>query len=525
MSEKKQPMEDELHRLRRENSLLVKALNAPGNIMFFTLDRNYNYTSFNRAHQMHIKRTWGADIFSGMNILELFDSPEDLATAKKHFDRALGGESYILKRKYPEHNGKEQFYENTYSPLIEAGEVVGVCVFAHDITKWSEKEKYQDIFENALEGIFRSTPEGRFIDANQEMARILGYTSPQDLLGSISSISNQLYCNPGERDRVMNLLRKHGLVKDFVTTMFTKTGDTIWVEFNARCAKNKQGQTLYVEGKLTDVSQRKQAEAEAERRRQQTIQAEKMTSLGLLVTGVAHEINNPNSYLTLNLPLIRDMWKDSQTILEEYYRENGDFVLGGLEYSEVRMQMPPLLNEMIQGAARINAIVSQLKDYARQSRDGELEDVDLNRVVDDSMTFVRHKIKHSARTFEFNRRENLPMVQGNMQRLMQVFINLVVNACEAIQPEDGRITITTMVRTAPQGKEALIQIQDNGCGIDPEDLHFIQDPFYTTKRDQGGTGLGLSISATIMRQHQGRLEFDSGPEGTAARMIIPVQEG
>ncbi|XPV75720.1 MAG: ATP-binding protein [Desulfovibrio sp.] len=515
-------LKNDLHQIRG-------LVDAPRNIMLFSFDPEYRYISYNQAHYEFVKHNWGIIIHKGMNVLDIFVDEKERQSARDHFDKVLQGESYLLKRKYKKRKGETIFYENTYIPVIEDGVITAATVFAHDITQWSEQkeewQKFRSIFDKALEGIFRSTVQGRFIEANREMARILGYDSPEELMQSVTDISSQLYCDPEARDTVFNILREEAVVKDFHTRMYKKDRTPIWVEFNARCERNKKGKTVFVEGKLTDITARKEAEKQAEARRQQLIQSEKMASLGVLVAGVAHEINNPNSYLTLNLPLLKDVWNGAQSILDEYSEDNGDFVLGGLEYSELRDHLPYLLNEMIEGAARIKDIVSRLKDYSRQNPEDGREYVELSEVIKGALTFVRHRIKSSGARFELIMPEKAPYLEVNPQRLIQVLINLIINGCEALPQENGQLTVTLDTKFNPTQNisYARISVEDNGCGIPAENLKLIEDPFFTTKRDTGGTGLGLSISSSIMRDHDGALDFTSSPDGgTKATMLIPI---
>ncbi len=529
--------DDLLTRLReaeRKNRLLARELDdlrtlvdTPRNVMLFSFDLNYNYIAFNQAHREFVKHNWNLDIHPGMHVFDILPDPEERAASRRNFDRVLAGESYILRRRYRKPKGETGFYQNTYVPILKGGEILGATVFAHDITEWSEREeegkKYRAIFEKALEGIYRSTAGGRFLEANREMARILGYTSPEDLMASITNISQQLYCDPADRERVFSILRRDGVVKDFETRMRRKDHSEIWVEFNARIEKDANNRTVFIEGKLTDITARKQAERKAELRRQKMIQADKMASLGVLVAGVAHEINNPNSFLTLNLPLLRDVWTDALTLLDEYGKEHGDFVLGGLEFSELRQQMPLLLQGMEEGSARIKEIVSRLKDYSRQRPEGERETTDLNNVAAGALSFVRHKLKNAAPGYIIRLAPEPVLVEADPQRLIQVLINLLVNACEALPPSGGHITLHVLTRWGEDAAWAGVEVADNGCGIDSMDLKYIQDPFFTTKREQGGTGLGLSISTAIMHDHGGRLEFETAPDkGTTARMLLPL---
>lgn len=515
------------HALTRELHDLRALIDTPLNVMLFSFDLNYNYIAFNQAHREFVKHNWNLDIHPGMHVFDILADAEERAASRRNFDRVLAGESYILRRKYRKPRGEVGFYQNTYVPLVHGGEILGAVVFAHDITEWSEREeegrKYRAIFEKALEGIYRSTAAGRFLEANREMARILGYDSPEDLMDSVTNIGRQLYCDPDDRERVFSIIRREGVIKDFETRMRRKDGSEIWVEFNARSEKDEEGRTVFIEGKLTDITARKDAERKAELRRQKMIQADKMASLGVLVAGVAHEINNPNSFLTLNLPLLRDIWADALHVLDDYQDEHGDFVLGGLEYSELRQQMPLLLQGMVDGSERIKDIVSRLKDYSRQRPEGEREATDLNNVVAGALAFVRHKLKQAAPGYLVRLAPEPTLVEADPQRMIQVLINLLVNACEAVPVSGGEITVQVLSRHGEDQAWAGVEVRDNGCGIDPLDLKYIQDPFFTTKREQGGTGLGLSISSAIMHDHGGRLEFSSRPgQGTTVRMLLPM---
>ncbi|MFC6670808.1 sensor histidine kinase [Marinobacterium aestuariivivens] len=253
----------------------------------------------------------------------------------------------------------------------------------------------------------------------------------------------------------------------------------------------------------------------------QLIQADKMTSLGILVSGVAHEINNPCSLLLLNLPVLRDAYHDAREVLEEHYQSHGDFELGGLEYSRMRDEIPLMLDEMLEGTQRIKRIVGDLKDFARQG-DAELnESLDLNQVVRTAIRLVDNSIRSATGRFEVDYGSELPAVRGNGQRIEQVVINLILNACQALQSTEQGIFLHT--RFHPETGRVLLEVRDQGCGIDAESMSRLTDPFFTTRRECGGTGLGLSVSAGIVREHGGSLDFESTPgQGTRVTLALPA---
>lgn len=263
---------------------------------------------------------------------------------------------------------------------------------------------------------------------------------------------------------------------------------------------------------------------EQQLQQQQLIQADKMTSLGILVSGVAHEINNPSSLLLLNLPILKDVYQDAEDILEAHYHEHGDFLIGGLEYSRMRDEIPPMLDDMLTGTHRIRRIVDDLRDFARQEPTDLSETVDLNDVVATAIRLVDNTISKSTQHFKVEYADKLPCFEGNAQRIEQVVINLIINACQALESTDNGISVRTFYLA--QENMLKFEICDQGRGIDPEHLPHLSDPFFTTKREQGGTGLGLSVSFSIVQEHSGTLTYNSKlTQGTCVTLSLPAIKG
>jgi polar amino acid transport system substrate-binding protein len=273
-----------------------------------------------------------------------------------------------------------------------------------------------------------------------------------------------------------------------------------------------------------EVAERKRALDELKLHQDKLIQADKMSSLGILVSGVAHEINNPNGLILLNMPILREVYRDAEEVLESHYRDQGEFSLGGLPYSRMRNEVPCLLEEMQEGANRIKRIVEELKDFARQDTSPASDTVDFNAVIQAAVRLVDSSIRSACNHFETRYGSALPPIRGNAQRIEQVAVNLILNACQALPAPERRISLETC---HDQRTEAvMLRITDEGNGIAPEHIPHLTDPFFTTKRESGGTGLGLSVSATIVKEHGGTLEFDSAPgTGTTVTLTLPPAGG
>ncbi len=274
-----------------------------------------------------------------------------------------------------------------------------------------------------------------------------------------------------------------------------------------------------------EVEKRKQAADELKRQQQQLVQADKMAALGILVSGMAHEINNPTGLILLNLPTLSRAVADITPILVSHYQASGDFMVGGLPYSQMRSEVPAMIDEMHEAALRIKRIVEDLKHFSRQSDvpfDGE---VDVNAVVQTAIRLVLNTLKKATKHYTIQPADFLPPVKGNTQRLEQVVVNLILNAAQALPDSEKGVRVST--RFEPATKSVIIEVRDEGIGIPAEHMRHLLDPFFTTKRETGGTGLGLAISDGIVREHGGSMAFESEPgKGTTVAVRLPaVEEG
>ncbi|WP_207681775.1 cache domain-containing protein [Desulfonema magnum] len=267
-------------------------------------------------------------------------------------------------------------------------------------------------------------------------------------------------------------------------------------------------------------TEKKRAEEQARLRQEQLFHAAKMVSLGTLVSGVAHEINNPITSVMLNTPTLQKVWDSVLPILDEHCRTKGEFRVGNMDYTRIRERIPFLLSSIEDGVRRVKEIVTDLKDFARD-KPAEMSDViHVNDVTQKAIGLVSNLIKKSTDNFSTHYTADLPAFRGNAQRIEQVVINLLVNACQSLRDSQGAISVSTGYDA--ESECVFIHIRDEGTGIPQDVIQRITDPFFTTKRDSGGTGLGLAISERIMQDHCGTLEFISASgKGTTVRACFP----
>ena len=277
--------------------------------------------------------------------------------------------------------------------------------------------------------------------------------------------------------------------------------------------QNKEGQVERVLEVCRDITLHKQLES-------QLIQSYKLASLGKLVAGVAHEINNPNTFILGNLKIIQEAFEDIFPILDTHFSDHHDEKIARLHYDVFKENISVLINDMIEGANRTNQIVLDLRNFARKDGESLSDMVDINHVIETHLIFTQKHIKKQA-NIEYDLNHDVPKFTGSIQRLEQVLMNIVINASQAVENGFGVITIKTDYDKP--AKEVVIKISDNGKGMDETTQKNIFDPFFTTKRDKGGTGLGLSISYGIIKDHGGKIDVDSKlGTGTTFTIRIPA---
>ncbi|MGL1903386.1 MAG: PAS domain S-box protein [Fibrobacterales bacterium] len=268
-----------------------------------------------------------------------------------------------------------------------------------------------------------------------------------------------------------------------------------------------------------DISAHKEYEAREKVQQEQLRQADKMASLGILVSGVAHEINNPNNLVMLNAAFLQKVWQDVIPVLDDVVVQDPDLRLNNLQYRQVRDKFAELLKSISMGSDRIKGIVHSLKEFVRVDT-GRLDGkVVINTVVKEAVMIVQNVVSNSTDHFNVKYASTEIVVKGNAQQIEQVVINLLTNACQALTQRTQVIEVIIEC----EGSDAVISVIDEGSGMSRETLKKIKDPFFTTNRDHGGTGLGLSVSHTIVEAHSGMLQYESIlGKGTRAYVRLPL---
>jgi len=298
-----------------------------------------------------------------------------------------------------------------------------------------------------------------------------------------------------------------------------------WVEVNAVPLRDSNQDIIGSLSVTRDITEDKRAKEKARQQELQLMQANKMTALGTLVAGVAHEINNPNQTIQINSGLLMQAWEDAQTILDAHVSAHGPIKLGGLQYEGLQGAHTDLINDIQIGAEQIKIVVDRLRTFARPY-DGihdniEGASIQLNDAVESAIALLRHVIRKGTDRFHTNLEDNLPALQGNRQQIQQIVINLVLNALEALPDRAHGIRVDTRLNAEQSCVE--LRVRDEGTGINSEDLDQIMEPFFTTKREQGGTGLGLAIIHSLLQDQGGTIQFESEPgKGTLVVVCLPV---
>lgn len=280
--------------------------------------------------------------------------------------------------------------------------------------------------------------------------------------------------------------------------------------------------STYIVGAWQDVTEDKRVRQEGELRLQQMMQTHKLTALGEVVAGVAHEINNPISFIAYNVPVLEEIWSNVEAILTDNKATHDVWKRKGLSQQDVFQHMREIIQAFKIGGNRINRIISHLKEFSRSDETTRKKPVAIQDVIQGALIIVGGQVRTTVSKIDLKIAENIPPTYGHFQKIEQVITNLMMNAHQAI--EEGRKgQMIVRCRHIERLNAVVVDIEDNGKGMEREIVDHIFDPFFTTRREKGGTGLGLSISYGLVKEHNGIIGVDSRPGlGSRFSIFLPV---
>jgi PAS domain S-box-containing protein len=417
---------------------------------------------------------------------------------------------------------------------------------AHERLRESE-QRLQAILDNTTAVVYLKDTESRFLLINSRFETLFHITRTQVVGKSNHDLFPREWADAFRANDLKVLESKQALEFEEAVPQDDGMHTYISIKFPLFTAT---GLVYGVCGISTDITERKRAEeqlrrqnallqemAQSEREahealwkaQTQMVQAEKLAALGQLVAGVAHEINNPLSFVTNNVAVLQRDVRALRELVDVY--QGVESTLQAIQPAAAarardlaeRIDLPytlqnldGLMTRSRDGLRRIQHIVKDLRDFARLD-ESEVQEVDLNAGIESTINIIRGQAKNEQVALELDL-QPLPRVTCYPAKINQVVLNLVANAVDACAP-GGKVTIGTRPRT----KGIEIFVADTGCGIAPGIRERIFDPFFTTKAQGKGTGLGLSISYGIVQAHGGSIELETEPQhGTCFRVQLPL---
>jgi PAS domain S-box-containing protein len=349
------------------------------------------------------------------------------------------------------------------------------------------EDKYRAIFDNAIEGIFQTTADGGYISANSKLARIYGYASPEELINTLRHIECQLYVDPCRRYEFVRLMEAHDEIVDFESQVYRRDGAIIWISENARAIRDREGNLLYYEGTVEDITERKQAKA---------LQAEKEAAVAAsqaksaFLAHMSHEIRTPLNGVIGMLQLVADTrLSDQQSRYLGIARTSADNLLA-------------LINDVLD-LSKIEAGKLEL----------EVLEFGLAELLDEAIEQFSHRACGQGLELSCRIDPDVPrQVRGDPKRLRQVIVNLLGNALKFTQR--GQVALRAELVSSTRERASIrLSVRDTGIGIPPDRQHRLFAPFSqvdtSTTRKYGGSGLGLAISRQLVELMGGQMGVES----------------
>jgi PAS domain S-box-containing protein len=387
------------------------------------------------------------------------------------------------------------------------------------------EEKYRSVVENSPSGISIIDSDFHIVYSNAALATLLGrsiqemegtdfrkFVSKQDLERVASNHINRrngVAGTPGVYEAAF--VHADGSIRHFELrgSILELQSALRWTLVQVVDITERKRMQLHLEEYRTDL------EKQVQERTRELIQAEKLSSLGNLSAGLAHEINNPNNYILLNSGVLRK----GLGILSDNisrYTIPADIMVDSIALPAFIEEAPQIIDDIIEGSERVNTIVTSLKEYATPSHVHETELIDLNRAAERAVELAGKYIRARTIQFEFNQSETMLPILSKPGRIEHVLINLLQNSANALTIGTQKVSVNLWEREGM----AYISITDEGRGIEPQDMDRLFDPFFTTRRKEGGTGLGLAIVHRIVSELGGSITVKSEVGGGSTFTVI-----
>ncbi len=361
-------------------------------------------------------------------------------------------------------------------------------------------DPFRGLFERALKGIFQTTPDGHYIRANGALASIYGYDSPTEMLGTLTDIERQLYVDPNRRSEFVRLMRENGVLFGFESEVRRRDGSVIWISESCREVRSIQGELVYYEGTVEDISQRKRAEIELLAAREQAERSNRAKSVFL--ANMSHELRTPlNAILGF-----------SELIEQEVFGP-----IGERRYIE-------FAQDILRSGRHLLDIISNILDLAKvEAGRLQLEERDVDIV--DLIRGSERLVAEMARRRDIALTSRLPagpvIMLADPTRMKQILLNLLSNAVK-FTPETHSVTLSC----SRERDQLIISVVDTGIGMTAEEVIEVMQPFHqvdnSLSRRYEGTGLGLPLTQSLVDLHEGTMEIRSEVAvGTTVTVRLP----
>ncbi|HPG30710.1 MAG TPA: PAS domain S-box protein, partial [bacterium] len=331
-------------------------------------------------------------------------------------------------------------------------------------------------------------------------------TVSAQLMNNRSVCFDSLKLSDEIREPDFDFLNKQNIASEFVFPRFIEGKFGGFVVFFNACVKNwteeEKSILIICSEILNSALNSKLKKEEFQNKMLNIFQTERLATLGTLIAGIAHEINNPNTLLTLNIPTLEKYCSVILPVVEEHLAATGSAKIGKFEVSELKDDIHSIMSSLKIGSDRIQKIIETLKEFSSQSSDELIQQINVEDVINKSYTIAGATIRKSGAVIKFEIEPDIVGFSGRYIEIEQLIVNMMVNSAHALQNRENPEIKISASRTATHFRLCFM---DNGSGIESNILTRIFDPFYTTKQSSGGTGLGLSIVYNIIKKHKGAI--------------------